>query len=281
MVKSFTTYELNEKLIILGGKAYPKFGQAVIIAGGSGSGKGFVYNNLIGLEGKKLDVDFLKTFALKSEVIKQRLKKELNIDITSLSDLSNPENTSKMHDIIGKYLELPDKRMAALGNSILFARPDRKPNVIFDVTLSKLDKFESITTYLKSMGYYARNIHLVWIINDINVAVAQNIERGKSDRSVNMDILINTHRGASQTVGDILNMGKSLSRYMDGDIVFAFNKVGVDTSVEKSSTGGMYIKDASYFYVKHAGSTPLSISEIDFDIRQKIQDYVPPQIQWV
>ena len=33
---------LIEKLITFGGKAYPKFGNVVIMAGGAGSGKGFV-----------------------------------------------------------------------------------------------------------------------------------------------------------------------------------------------------------------------------------------------
>ena len=40
-------FELNEKLITFGGKAYPKFGNAVLLAGGAGSGKGFVKETII------------------------------------------------------------------------------------------------------------------------------------------------------------------------------------------------------------------------------------------
>jgi len=40
---------LMEKLITFGGKAYPKFGHVLIMAGGAGSGKGFIQQNLIGL----------------------------------------------------------------------------------------------------------------------------------------------------------------------------------------------------------------------------------------
>lgn len=51
-------YELiMEKLITFGGKAYPRSGNIVIMAGGAGSGKGFVKDRLIGLEGYTFDVD--------------------------------------------------------------------------------------------------------------------------------------------------------------------------------------------------------------------------------
>ena len=48
--------ELMEALITFGGKAYPKFGNVVIMAGGAGSGKGFVKDNLVGIEGFTFDV---------------------------------------------------------------------------------------------------------------------------------------------------------------------------------------------------------------------------------
>lgn len=59
---------LMEKLITFGGEAYPKFGNIVLMAGGAGSGKGFVLSNLVGLEGKVFDVDELKTLASKTPV---------------------------------------------------------------------------------------------------------------------------------------------------------------------------------------------------------------------
>lgn len=50
---------LNEALITFNKKAYPKFGQVVIMAGGAGSGKGFVKDKLVGVEGMVFDVDEL------------------------------------------------------------------------------------------------------------------------------------------------------------------------------------------------------------------------------
>ena len=42
MIITFLEHKsLQEKLITFGKKAYPKFGNVVILAGGAGSGKGF------------------------------------------------------------------------------------------------------------------------------------------------------------------------------------------------------------------------------------------------
>lgn len=75
---------LMEKLITFGGKAYPKFGNIVVMAGGAGSGKGFVLSNLVGMEGKVFDVDELKTLASKTPAIVKRIKAEMGVDLPQL-----------------------------------------------------------------------------------------------------------------------------------------------------------------------------------------------------
>ena len=269
---------LLEKLITFGGQAYPKFGNIIIMAGGAGSGKGFVKDKLVGAEGKVFDVDELKTLASKAPRIIKRIKDELGTDLTKLaSNLKDPENVGKLHGIMGDYLNLDSKVKKAMYTSIFAADPDRKPNIIFDVTLKDLQKLEKITRDASNLGYDRKNIHIVWVINDIEVAQAQNKSRA---RTVPSEILVNTHRGAANTMGDILNMGKSLKRYMDGDIVFAFNKVGVDANLAISGKGGSYIKDANYFYVKKQGKAPTSVDKLEADIRRKISGYVPKGVNW-
>lgn len=271
--------ELLEKLITFAGQAYPKFGNVVIMAGGAGSGKGFVKDKLVGLEGYSFDVDQLKSLAAKTPAIVKKIKDELGIDMKDLAaNLKNPENVAKLHEIIGTYLGLDNARQKALYASILTADPERKPNVIFDVTLKDLQKLESITRQVSGLGYDKKNIHIVWVINDIEVAKAQNARR---DRTVPVEILVNTHRGASQTMLDIVNMGESLKKYMDGDIVFAFNKVGVDASLVKSGEGGAYVKAANYFYIKRAGKPVMNAETIGKDVRAKIAQYVPKNAEWL
>ena len=276
---SFTEHnDLMEALITFGGQAYPKFGNVIIMAGGAGSGKGFVKDNLIGAEGFTFDVDQLKTLAAATPAIQKRVKQELGVDMADLaSNLKDPENVSKLHDIIGGYLKVDDRRTKVLYTGIMQAAPDRKPNLIFDVTLKDLRKLQNITRQVKALGYDNDKIHIVWVVNDIEVAKVQNTTR---DRMVPVEILVNTHRGAAQTMGDIVNMGKDLKKYMDGDIVFAFNKIGVDSELKTSSRGGSFIKDSNYFYVKRAGKPVTPIKDLEADIKRKVAQYVPKGVSW-
>jgi len=269
---------LLEKLITFGGKAYPQFGNVVIMAGGAGSGKGFVKDKLVGIEGKVFDVDELKRLAAAVPAIQKKIQSELGVDLKNLAaNLKDPENVSKLHEIIGDYLRLDDKKLFTFYTSVLTSNPDRKPNIIFDVTLKDLRKLENVTRQVKNLGYLSENIHIVWVVNDIEVAKAQNLAR---KRTVPTEILINTHRGASQTMLDIINMGKTLKNYMDGDIVFAFNKVKVDSDVDVSGKGGMYVKDANYFYVKRKGEEVNSQENLSKDLKAKIASYVPAGVSW-
>lgn len=278
--RRFGKQTLDEALITFGGKAYPKFGNIVILAGGAGSGKGFVKDKLMGIEGFVFDVDKLKNLVRFSIKIAKRLWDEHGVDINTLrgnNALKNSENVSKLHEIVADYLNLDNKRLAALYTSVLTANPDRKPNLIFDVTLSSLTKLYSLTEQVSQLGYEKKSIHIVWVVNDIEVAKEQNAKR---ERVVPTEILVNTHRGASHSLNDIVNMGSGLTRYMDGDIVFAFNKVGIDSELVRSKNGGGYIKKSNYFYVKRVGRPPTPSVELSQEIRNKIRSYVPREVQW-
>ena len=269
---------LMEKLITFGGKAYPKFGHVLIMAGGAGSGKGFIQQNLIGLEGKSFDPDELKKLAGKSPLINKRVKDEFGVDLKDLgSKLKVPENVSKLHEIIGDALNLPNRKQAAFFASVMSADPERKPNIIFDTTLKDAGKLQKLSRQVTELGYEKKNIHIVWVVNDIEMAKKQNLTR---PRVVPAEILVNTHRGASNTMGDILKMGETLRKYMDGDIVFAFNKMNVDTELVKSDHGGQYMKDADYVYIKRAGKSLPPLNTLNKQMLAKVKSYVPKNIDW-
>ena len=271
--------ELDEKLITFAKKAYPKSGHALILAGGAGSGKGFVLDNLIGLEGKKFDVDELKRLVLKAPKIAKKVKDETGQDLSKFN-LNKPDDVFKLHNIVADELNLSNKKLAAFFASVMTRPPEDKPNVIFDVTLKDLRKLDNITRLVQGAFYDKKNIHIVWVVNDVEVAKSQNTDPTRG-RVVPVEILVNTHRGASQTMLDIVRMGSRLKKYMDGDITFAFNKIGVDSDLAKSGRGGQYIKDALYFKVKESGKPPMKHKDIEKDILRKIQKYVPSGQNWV
>lgn len=287
---------VQEKLITFGKQAYPKFNNVVIMAGGAGSGKGFQIENLIGIEGKLLDVDALKLLALKEKKFVERVKRELGIDLSKEAfTLKNPDNVAKLHEIIADHYGLPNRKESALFASILTAPPDRKPNLIFDVTLSGMRKLETITRNVHELGYDKLNIHIVWVINKLDVAIKQNLGR---ERVVPIEVLMDTHEGAALTMKKILDMGDGLTKYMDGDIWLTFNQVKVDTKLAEhdknfekgakkfdfgkdfGSGGGAWVKEATYMRMKDQGKNVKSSDIMDKEIYEKIKAYVPKTNVW-
>lgn len=265
---------LNEALITFGGKAYPKFGQVVILAGGAGSGKGFISSKLMGIEGITLDVDRLKELAMASTLVAGRIKRETGQDISKF-DMKNPDNVSKIHSLLSKGTIKGNEKRIFTG--IMSAAHDRKPNLIFDVTLKDMQKVAAISSQVETLGYERGNVHLVWVMNDINIAMKQNKERS---RVVPENILVQTHEGASLTIKKLMAMGEGTRRYLDGDMWIAFNKVGVDTDVVKSAAGGMYIKKANFIKVKSQGKASLSVTQLEDEIIAKIASYAPNSETW-
>jgi len=267
---------LLEKLITFGGKAYPKFGQVLILAGGAGSGKGFTLNKLIGMEGNVLDVDALKALAIGSDKFAKRVKDETGHDLKNF-DLRKPENVSRIHELLSDVYGITKANERRVLAAALAAPSERKPNLIFDVTMKDLSKLESIARNVTEIGYEKGNIHLVWIVNDVEVAMKQNKERS---RVVPEEILMSTHEGASLTMRKLVDSSTNIAKYMDGDIWFAFNKANVDVKMVKSDEGGSYIVDANYVQVKKKGRKPTDYKELGSEIVRKIREYTPKTLQW-
>jgi len=281
---------ITEDLITFNGKAFPKFGNVVIMAGGAGSGKGLVKNLLLGIEGWIYDVDELKKMVVKSPALIARAASQFGVDLTKYDTskagqenvLSDPENVSVLHDIV-KKLGIDDKRMAQRIAASAMAPDDRKPNLIFDVTLKDLNKLGELTRDLYKAGYKRENVHIVWVINSIEVALKQNETR---ERTVYPEILIHTHRGASTTMHEIVMMGQTLNRYMDGFIAFVFNKRGEDNEVVTvvDSNGNKVSSNikkgtSNYYYVKTPGK-PVNKTVFTDDVKKKLGRYVPASTSW-
>jgi hypothetical protein len=295
--KDFITEQLvlQEKLITFGGKAYPNFNQVVVLAGGAGSGKGFVLSNILGIEGRTFDVDEIKKAVMNSVKAKAMVLRDFGVDVSKLN-LKDPENVRKLHEILAQTKLLKGNQQALFANlATLQGTNDRLPNLIFDVTLKEANKLSKISRDVMELGYKKEDIHLVWVINDINMARSQNAER---DRVVPEDILLDTHVGANKTVLDLIQDSDSLRKSMDGDVWFAFNKFKVDATMKKSSDvkfkdaevsgvlstkrvgQGAYIKDAVTLKVKAKGKATNGKSDISTRLLRKIKEYVPNSFEW-
>lgn len=281
---------LDEALITFAKRAYPKEGNVVILAGGSGSGKGFVLNNLLGIEGKVFDTDALKRAYLSSLRLRASLEQEFGIDLSSFN-MQDAASVDQLHRILSA--KGTDKaRIATFSASV--AELDRKPNVIFDVTLSSLTKFHNIVKMVQEMGYEAGSIHIVWVLTEYEVAQKNNASR---ERRVPEIVFNDIHNGVSRTVNELIRL-PSLSDYIDGDFWVVFNNRedtelvrnddrnlpdgndGTGKTLGNSPKGGRYVSKMDAVKFKAAGSPAVGYGEIEKILFDKINAYLPAQSQW-
>lgn len=258
------------------------------------SGKGFVISNLLGIEGKIFDVDILKSMAMKLIGFPKHLQAVIDMlfaksEISSHYDamkvvndplaLKNPDIVKCLH-LAMVASGIPKKVNAVLFQDIVLRAPDKKPNLIFDVTLQNYAKLIHLSQEISMMGYDKKNIHIVWVVSEVEVAMKLNQER---DRVVPADILFDTHKGAAITMADIISDSEKTRKYMDGTITIAFNKKGVDADVvikDKGSMSGapdgksITVIKANYVRIKEQGR-PVDITKVTDEILHKIVNYVP------
>lgn len=285
---------LEEKLLILGKGG--NYGNAVILAGGAGSGKSFAAMNL--MQGDKFKIfnpDDIKDALLKMRDAIASAKMDLPkaqsikdvIPLLRTLDLKDPNDTGKLHMAV-KGLGLDQKQLMTF-----FADKTRSqlPNVMFDMTLKDMGALvgemggeQGVLQFLKQGGYQPENIHIVWILTDYQIALQQNLTRG---RVVPTDILFKTHRGAAGTMQDIM-FRTYPSLGINGDIAvilggkantIEIKKGGEYTYQSGTNRGktialnhdlkGVAIMDFKYFRVKKAGSR-----EINRESLVAIMDYI-------
>lgn len=303
LFEEFRKY-LEEKLLILGGGK--RYGQAVLLAGGAGSGKGFATRHFIQGENYKiLNVDDVKEMLIKLAANSKSVQgfsprlQTLLPQIRGLN-LNNPEDTGKMHMLI-KNMGLDDKQMFyILGNP--GGTRSQMPNLMFDMTLKSEKAAREMTQMLLNAGYKPEDIHVVWILSDYKIALQQNYHR---DRRVFNDILFDTHLGAKQTMTDVVikNYG---SLGINGDLAVIiggpaqkYDILGRETKggsvIQKSASAGKefsqpqyapaftgtqgpkeWAKDFTYFRIKKAGSREMDERAVQ-QIVAFAEKLAPPQ----
>lgn len=264
------------KAITFGNKNYPSYGNAVMVGGGGGSGKGYQITQLFGIEGKRIDVDKLKDFALENKLVQERIKEKYGVDISGWT-LDNPKQVSKLHEYL-KGINLNDRYIKMVKESAFLSHSDRKPNLIFDKTLSSFSDFANLAISLQQIGYEKKNIHLVWVLNDYKMALTQNRNR---KRKVDESILLSAHEETAANMKRIISFGDKIKQYMDGDFWISFNQAKVDVEIEKSDFGGFYVKDAVYLKIKETGGSMMPYEKISLIFKQKIKSYIPESVRYL
>lgn len=279
---------LDEAMVVLGkGKTY---GQAVILAGGAGSGKGFAVSNYMqGDQYKIINPDDFKDLLLKmrDKNVKPESEKMVGVlkGLVGLN-MKNPADTSKLHMLV-KGLNLMQKKIALLFAGKGASGSKLLPNVMFDVTLKDPEALfgdaseEGILTQLKDAGYEPNDIHIVWILTDYRIALQQNLSR---DRVVYSSIVLHSHAGAAKTMQEVVFKGYGKMR-INGDVVVIMgganggsvtygkgsevkDKYGNIHTLKRDLRVPVFAK-INYFRVKKAG-----VASIDKEAIEKIKQYI-------
>ncbi len=260
--------QLDEVLITFGNR--PRFGQVILLAGGAGSGKGFIGGKLIGIDAKTFDVDQIKGKIINpgTPSLNKKIMDKYGIDVTKMN-LRNSDEVAKLHQI-NDEMGISQKVQDNFFNN-LPTNPEKLPNVIFDTTMKSEKKIKKIVETVTAAGYAKENIHVIWVMNDANVAKSQNRDR---DRVVPEEILMDTHRGVSETMNALMR-GSNFQQYIDGYVYVVFNKKFVDSTLVFSKMGGSYVKEAAILEVKRRGKKQIPFSEIATRFLKKIKKYVP------
>ena len=150
-------------IVTFGGKLYPKFGYALVLSGGSGSGKGFTRKNKIAIEAKIIDVDGLKEL-----YVKGAKRGKFNDEKEGNYNFKNPEDVGILHQKV-KQRGWKDKIEKDFYDSQY--DESRRPNIIYDITGDDPKKLIKIGQSLKELGY---KTSLVWVVTNRQEAFIRN-----------------------------------------------------------------------------------------------------------
>ena len=243
-----TAVPLEEKLIVYGGGK--RYGQIVFLAGGAGSGKGFASEKFMQKDLFRVrDVDEWKKAFIKLSADMKRYSELKGLN------LRNPDDVFKLHMAV--------KKMGIKGRSLQLllrdVRPDRLPNIMFDITFKDTDEIDEAMPMLLRAGYQPRDIHITWVLTNYHIAVKQNKER---DRVVPDDIMIGTHTGAATSMYNVIK--GNLPRGVDGQVNIVLNNknntIKFKSSEFTSDKKIENVQDFEYFRIKQEGR-PIDTSE--------------------
>jgi len=141
----------------------------------------------------------------------------------------NADDVGFLHQYV-KDIGIEDKQLTLFAKSV--AGSKQKPNILFDMTFKKLKDATKKFAYIKDLGYEPKNVHVVWVLTDYNIALDNNASRSRRVPEV---ILFGAHKDVGKTLSDALFNNK-LPDFIDGEFHIIFNNP--DNSVKYRDDNG-------------------------------------------
>ncbi len=189
-MKSLLDFILEQQSITFGASnaTVDNYGQCIILAGGPGSGKGFIQSKIL-CKFKVYDVDELKKQYLK-------LVKLGKIEDDYEYKLSDPEDVGKLHAVVKKHGWKNEQRRMFWNQRTMKDSHSSGllPNILFDMVSGDINDVFEVATPAKAMGY---NVTVIWVVCNKDTASIGNKIR---ERRVNDKVIDTGHGEAYQTM---------------------------------------------------------------------------------
>jgi predicted kinase len=270
----FQNFLITEKQIVISGSKGKNYGNVVMLAGGSASGKGFAVSNF--LEGnlfKIRDIDEVKRLLIDIDKLKG-----IYPEIRGL-DLRNPKHVFQLHSFVAAK-KIKNKTLDLLLTNI---KNETLPNILFDITFAKPTEPLGHIQKLIEIGYDPKDVNFVWVLQNYYLSVELNKDR---PRVVPDDVLLHSHEHAAVNMVKLIrNEIPELAdkKIFDGRIVVIFNNP--DNTVyykpsnfaRKNSKGEpiKLIKDFKYMALKERGQPIKSEQEVQKELLDQIRQNIP------
>lgn len=200
-----------------------KYGQVIFLVGGAATGKSTAIKKYINATMYKvLNPDDVK------ELIIQAGKKGAPAfaDVAGI-DPDTPEGSQQVHKFM-RDTKVSSKRarLALKGKS----KNQLLPNILYDRTFSFAGEFKKISQGLIKAGYDAKNIHVVYVMTDVDMALKRNRER---TRTLPDDVIIQSNKGAKMRFTELF-YGRANGAVSNGDWHIVFNRGESAIQVKRS-----------------------------------------------
>ena len=195
-MKSLIDFILEAQKITFGGSGASKenYGNCIILAGGPGSGKGFIKSKIL-CQYKNVDVD-----ELKKQYIKLAKAGKIAGDSGDY-DIKNPDDTSTLHGKVKDHKWKSKQREAFWKQRNMNDEHSSGllPNILFDMVSGDIKDIEEVVVKAKEMGYTTT---IIWVLCNKETASIGNKIR---ERMVHDKIIDTGHADAYKTMSELFS----------------------------------------------------------------------------
>jgi hypothetical protein len=208
---------------------------------------------------------------------KELIQKEMIDNNLRMGDLNlrTPTHVYMLHVLV-RATGAKDKTLDLMLDG---AEKGQLPNIIFDSTFKEVEDMTNVLPKLFKAGYEPKNIHVSWVLTNYQIAIKNNKSRA---RVVPEDILLATHKGAAETVYNLVT--NAMPPSVQGGIYVILNNPEntvfiIDPRTNKpyrDKKGNPVIKDFKYLTLKEPGKPAKTELDVKKQLLTWIRDNVPP-----